>query len=111
MFAENISIRGPIGDARDERYGKSADAERYTYTPSPNLLGYINSLRHVRGSELDKIGDLAAKIERGDATGSEEESLQVYEALPVLYACIEDLVDMCRRREGVLWDHHIGFGR
>ncbi|AFU88158.1 hypothetical protein CcrColossus_gp288 [Caulobacter phage CcrColossus] len=111
MLYENISIRGPVGDARDERVGKSADAERYVYEPSPNLKAFITEMYHTRGSTLDKIGDLAAKIERGDASGSEEESLQVYDALPVLYACIEDLVDMCRRREQALWDNHIAFGR
>lgn len=111
MLIENISIRGPIGDARDEHAAGADDAIRRTYTPSPNLRAFINDLQHARDGALAKIGDLAAKIERGDATGSEEESLQVYDALPVLYACVEDLVDMCRRREAVLWDNHIGFGR
>lgn len=111
MIEDYILIRGPFGDARDEQHRKSPDAELYTYTPSPNLKAYIHNLHHARGSNLEKVGELASKIERGDATGSEEESLQVYEALPMLYACIEDLVDMCRRREQALWDQHIGFGR
>jgi hypothetical protein len=75
--------------------------------PSPNLLKVFESLE---AGQLAPLVALAAKIERGDADCTEEETDKLYDALGLLLDHVRDLANMCRRREEALAQHGIAFG-
>lgn len=110
MGEVHISLRH--GDVRDEEFKRfGSTLARFgpePQVPSPNLKRVIDNLE--RG-KLSKIALLADKIEAGNATGEEDESLEVYESLAVLMDHVRDLTDMCRRREQALAELDIGIGR
>lgn len=90
----------PLTDLRDERFPPAR-------VPSPNLAKVFAALET---GELASLKTLAATIEVGNASGSEEESLTVYEALPLLMDYVIDLAHMCRRREEALAEQGVHVG-
>lgn len=105
MEIENMTLRGPVGDLRDEQFRRVSPALSGHITasipvPSPNLAAFIAKLEPM--GKLGALRGLAERIESGNATGEEGEIDTLYESLSMLLDCIEDLVDMCRRREEAL---------
>lgn len=93
----------PMTDLRDETTARAP-----SQVPSPNLAKIRDA---VETGELAPLFKLAHKIEEGNATGDEAESLTVYEGLPVLVAYVADLYGMCRRREQALAECGVSVGR
>jgi hypothetical protein len=101
-----------MSDLRDEkmtRLGSTlARIGPTPQVPSPNLKKIMDA---IESGELEPIFKLAIKIDDGEATGDEAESLTVYEAVPLLVGYISDLTGMCRRREEALAELDIQIGR
>jgi hypothetical protein len=98
-------------DLRDENFSRFGSALARIgpspVVPSPNLKRMIEALET---GELAPIVRLGERIEAGAATDEEEEVDKVYDAVPLLLAYVQDLVDMCRRREQALKECDVGIG-
>lgn len=75
--------------------------------PSPNLRRIVEAMKT---GDLAPIIELGARIEAGNATSSEEETIQVYDAVPLLLRYVLDLSEMCLRREHALKECDVGIG-
>jgi hypothetical protein len=98
-----ISMRAG-GDARDEQFQPSGSSA----TLSPNLQAIYDDLDTGKLAEWVRLAD---RIESGYATESEAEHEVLYEAFPRLVARVQDLADMCRRREEALGEAGVQVGR
>lgn len=110
MSTIDITIRAPVGDARDEAFERGSPSPFYPrpHVPSPNLAAIVDDLEPT--GRLGKLLPLARKIEDGQATESEDEIAILYDNFGMLLDYIQDLADMCRRREEALSDCSIHIG-
>lgn len=110
MTEENISIKAPVGDVRDEAFCRGSPSPFFPspHVPSPNLAAIIADLEPT--GRLGKLLPLAKKIEDGQATGDEPEVEMVYDNFSMVLDYVQDLVDMCRRREEALADCNVHIG-
>lgn len=110
-MSDRIIMRA-AGDVRDEFASLHADRVPPTGlpvgVPSPNLAKCIEQVESPWFQGLLRTAEIA---ENGGEVGGEIALDIVYEKLPKLLDMVQDLVEMCHRREAAASAKGITFGR
>ncbi|AFU86699.1 hypothetical protein D869_gp215 [Caulobacter phage CcrRogue] len=112
MEVVNMTIKGPVGDLRDEAMARVASRLSGFVTagaqvPSPNLAAFKALLEP--GGKLAKFRAIGNIAEVG-GTLTEDQEIDLYDGVGMLVDCIEDLIGMCERREQALAECDVQIG-